>query len=158
MERNRMRGSGMRHDVTELREVGAPRDAGDGAVWMTLGVAREHGVFLGDVAGDIGPRERGVVYLSGYWRTVNTVHEVFVKVRPRERNRETRRMLPLRAVWWTVSEQSAGDVRERRHCTSWTYAPNRPLFTIEGKREGPPWHLRTPAPGATYPPMGERQG
>lgn len=21
-----------------------------------------------------------------------------------------------------------------------------------------PWHKRTPAPGATYPPMGERQG
>jgi hypothetical protein len=28
----------------------------------------------------------------------------------------------------------------------------------DGSADETPWHLREPAPGATYPPMGERQG
>ncbi|AXH66480.1 hypothetical protein SEA_SATIS_331 [Streptomyces phage Satis] len=99
----------MRHTVVPVREF-VPA----GAEWLSLADARERGIPLDWVAGSIGPRERGMVYRSGYWNTVNTVHDVFVKVGTVDGAE--------RAVWWSVVEESADDRgRARTHCTSWEY-------------------------------------
>ena len=76
--------------------------------WISLDQAREEGIDLTYVADSIGPRERGVAYLNGYWGDVNTVHGVFVRVGEG------------RADSWSVAEESASDGgRVRWHCTSW---------------------------------------
>jgi hypothetical protein len=118
----------MRHDVVKLRDL-VTRDS----EWMTLDAARAAGIKLDHVTPGIGPRVRGMVYLGAYWGSVNTVHEVFVKVVPPGRDPETGRFTPRRAVWWEVAEESANDHgRVRRHCTSWEYDKrNQPLFMLE---------------------------
>lgn len=124
------------HEVVPLREVAAPRPphpSHAGHAWMRLGDALAQGVDLSYVREDIGPRERGTVYLGGYLRTVNTVHEVFVCVVPEGPDPgDPGRALPRRAVCWGVCEESADDYGHPRwHMTSWRYdRRNQPLFTI----------------------------
>lgn len=118
----------MRHQVISLRSV--PEVTG--SEWMTLASARAEGVDLSWVADGIGPRERGTVYYGAYWGTVNTVHQVFVKVVAVGRDSVTGQPRPRRATYWEIVEQSQRDNgRTRRHCTSWEYdRRNQPLFMI----------------------------
>jgi hypothetical protein len=123
-------------NVAELRVVsapGAPHPAYGYEGWMPLADAMAGGIGLSNVAAGIGPRVRGMVYRGGYLRGVNTVHDVFVCVAPAGPDSEDgRRILPRRAVWWEVAEESADDNgRIRRHMTSWQYEQrNEPLFMI----------------------------
>jgi hypothetical protein len=119
----------MRHDVVQLRDVSAPTCGRSGSQWLTLEAARLVGVDTSYVTDGIGPRERGMVYRSGYWGHVSTVHDVFVEVMPPDGVTYS----SPRAVYWEVAEQSGSDVRVRRHCTSWSYdRGNQPLFTLTG--------------------------
>ena len=113
----------MRYEIIALRDVKM-----NGPEWITLAEARERGIPLDWVADGIGPRERGMVYRSGYWGTVNTVHDVFVKIAPEDRDPRK-----FYAVWWSVAEESADDHgRIRSHCTSWAYdVRNQPLAVLE---------------------------
>lgn len=125
----------MRHQVVELRDVrtGVRGNPAAGESWMRLADARTARVSLDYVTDGIGPRERGMVYRGGYCNTVNTVHDVFVLVVPPDRDPETGRFRPARAIWWEVAEESHDDHgRVRRHCTSWAYdrRQNQPLFMI----------------------------
>lgn len=120
--------------VVDLREVSPPARPHReyGYTWMPLAHAQRDGIALDRVSDAIGPRVRGMVYRGGYGNTVNTVHGVFVAVAPEDRDPETGRPRPRRAVWWEVCEESAADHgRIRRHMTSWEYERrNQPLFTI----------------------------
>jgi hypothetical protein len=119
--------------VVELRDVpapGAPHPESGFEGWVPLADAMAAGIDLSYVTDGIGPRVRGMVYRGGYLRNVSTVHNVFVCVAPADRDPETGRPRPRRAVWWDVAEESADDDgRVRRHMTSWQYdRDNRPLF------------------------------
>lgn len=102
--------------------------------WMTWGEARRNGVRIPrHIKRAVGPRRRGVVYRSGYWGTLNTVHQVFLEV-----GEVTHRGRTVKsAVWYRIVEQSIDDVpwRIRRHCTSWNWSGpgsrDEALFTIE---------------------------
>lgn len=111
----------MRHTIVALRKIEL-RDPG----WITLSEARERGIPLGWVASDIGPRERGLVYRSRYWNTVNVVHDVFVKLGTDDTGTE-------RAVWWEVMEETADDRgRARQHCVPWeSGAHHEPLAMLD---------------------------
>lgn len=128
------------HNVVALREVAPPPAYRAEHVWMPLADAAADGIDLSRIMADgIGPRVRGMVYRGGYCNTVNTVHDVFVCVALAGPDPENVRvMLPRRAVWWEVAEESADDCgRVRRHCTSWGYdRRNRPLFMIDGTEGG----------------------
>jgi len=121
----------MRHDIVGLREVSLPAgSAGEGMEWMTLAQAQAARVRLDGLSHSVGPLRRGVVYKSGYWGHVSTVHEVFVRVAA---HRVRGRFAGRRACGYEVVEQNAGDLRPRRHCTAWEYGRgNQALFTIEG--------------------------
>lgn len=100
-----------------LRSVSAP----SGGTWMPLEQAVRECVNLDYVRDGIGPMARGIVYRSGYWGAVNTIHNVFVDVLPAGRDGGGN-YLPRRAVGWEVAEQDATDNgRVRRHLTSWWY-------------------------------------
>lgn len=121
------------HAVVELRDWrGISLPPGDD--WMRLTDAVTVGIALDYVADAIGPRVRGMVYRGGYLNNVNTVHEVFVRVAEADRDPESGRLCPRRAVHWTVAEESADDHgRVRRHCTSWQYdIRNVPLLAFTG--------------------------
>lgn len=102
--------------------------------WLTWAEARKQGLRIPRyIKRAIGPRRRGVVYRSGYWGTLNTVHQVFLEVGDVTHRGRTVRA----AVWYQVVEQSHDDVgwRVRRHCTSWSAdgigRRDEALFTIE---------------------------
>lgn len=104
--------------------------------WLTWGEARRQGLRIPrHVKRAIGPRRRGVVYRSGYWGTLNTVHQVFLEVGDITHRGRTVRA----AVWYQIVEQHDEDVtvlrRLRRHCTSWSDdgigRRDEALFTIE---------------------------
>lgn len=114
--------------------------------WLTWGEARRQGLRIPrHIKRAIGPRRRGVVYRSGYWGTLNTVHQVFLEVGDITHRGRTVKA----AVWYQIVEQSHDDVgwRIRRHCTSWSAdgigRKDEALFTIEvisqdgGKDDGP---------------------
>lgn len=128
---------GWTFDVVELRNVtvpGAPRTEYRFEGWMPLADAVAAGIDLSYTADGIGPRVRGMVYRGGYCNGVNTVHDVFVCVAPADRDPDTGKFRPRRAVWWEVAEESADDNgRVRRHMTSWEYERrNQPLFMLPG--------------------------
>lgn len=115
----------MRHDVVNLRELKAPEG------YMSLGEAERRGVIIApdDRAYSVGPLRRGVVYWCAYWQTVNTVHDVFVRVVPRRDARG--RFAGREGRGFLVAEQNGRDVRVRVHSTAWAYGSgNRALFTI----------------------------
>lgn len=103
-----------------LRAVDLP----PGGTWMTVEQATRELVNLDYVRSSLGPLVRGIVYRSGYWGLVSTVHGVFVDVRPAGRDGGGN-YLPRRAVGWQVAEEDATDNgRVRRHMTSWHYDRN----------------------------------
>lgn len=115
----------MAHDVIGLRRVGAPKG------YMSLAAAEAAGVKIPerDRAYSVGPLRRGVVYWNGYWGTVNTVHDVFVRVLPVRDGRG--RFMGRLACGFLVAEQNDSDAQVRVHSTAWEYGRgNEPLFTI----------------------------
>ena len=105
--------------------------------WMTWGEARREGLRIPKhIKRAIGPRRRGVVYRSGYWGEIATVHQVFLEVGDMTHRGRTVKA----AVWYQIVEQDNHDVtqvggRIRRHCTSWSAdgigRRDEALFTIE---------------------------
>lgn len=85
--------------------------------WITLDEAIESGLRLDYVMDAIGPRRVGTVYLCGYWRTINTVTSVMVRVGKIERNG---RLIPA-VVGWQITEHNVEDAIDRNHMTSWEY-------------------------------------
>lgn len=117
-------------------QIGRPTGL-NGKVWLTWGEARRQKVRIPrHIKRAIGPRRRGVVYRSGYWGTLATVHQVFLEVGDITHRGRTVKA----AVWFQVVEQDNHDVTEvagriRRHCTSWSDddigRKDEALFTIE---------------------------
>ncbi|MFE0472594.1 hypothetical protein ACFW2V_13365 [Streptomyces sp. NPDC058947] len=115
----------MVHNVVSLRNVKAPEG------YMSLAAAETAGVRIPkrDQVYSVGPLRRGVVYRSGYWGTVNTVHDVFVRVQAMRDKRG--RFAGRVACGFLVAEENDSDTRVRVHSTAWAYGRgNAPLFTI----------------------------
>lgn len=115
----------MAHEIVALRTLTPPRG------YMTLETAEAAGVRIPahDRAYCIGPLRRGVIYWCAYWRTVNTVHDVFVRVRPVRDKRG--RFAGQEVCGFLVAEENNGDTRVRVHSTAWKYGRgNAALLTI----------------------------
>lgn len=125
--------------LMEADKVPGIRKGPNGKTWVSWALARKMGVRIPrHIKRAVGPRRRGVVYRSGYWGTLNTVHQVYLEVGYiTQRGRAVRQ-----AVWYEIVEQSHDDgARVRRHCTSWSgdgYGrKDEALFTIQTvDREG----------------------